>query len=443
MRWLTITIGYLAVATLVAVSMTANGFFASSLGSTDFERNVFIGASLAVDAYKALGLYFIVCMFMYRPPGWAAFWSVLPWAFLALLVWAACLAWSTASAIGFAALTRGDVLTARTVEADARSAATARVRRIESQLAWTPGGRPAAVIESDINRHEGIDVTVWNRTKGCTDVTKPESEKACEPIATLRAELVSAKESARLEAELATARAELEKAGGAIASAADPHVSGKDAEARADPQAAALATLAGIAAGEVRLGLGLLLAALIEALSGLGFTIVSLAARRRMTAPSAQSSPVSWWRRLFGGRQSLDGAHLAPTGAAQRAPTRVAQPAPTRVAQAGPTGVMQTGPTRVTKRGPTGATVVGQWAASRLVGQRNGRVAAYEAFLDISNWCARSGHPAPTLQAFGKGMTDALRSLGGSRRTINGRTVYANVVLASSALRVVGGSAAP
>lgn len=483
MRWGAIIVGYIAVAVLIGVSMTANGFFASSLGSTEFERNVFIGASLAVDAYKALGLFFIVCMFMYRPPGWTGFWSVLPWAFAALLVWAACFAWSTASAIGFAAVTRGDVVTTRTAEEDERGAATARVRRIEAQLAWAPAGRPAAVIEADIKRHDGVDVTVWVRTKGCVDVTKTESEKACEPVAALRAELVGAKEAARLEGELATARAELVKAGGAIADEADPQVAGKEAEARADPQAAALATLASIAAGEVRLGLGLLLAALIEALSALGFTIVSLAARRRMIAPPPPPASTPWWRWVFGRRASHEGSKPAPTGASQSPTTGALQLPPTKAAQVAPTGVSQGSPIRAAQSPPTGAaqsaatgaaqrappralqsvptgasqatparaarsspasaTVVEAWAASRLVKQRNGRLPAHQAFEDFSDWCIRNGYPVPTVQVFGKGMTNALRAMGGSRREVNGRPVYSGIVLATSALRLVGGAAAP
>lgn len=483
MRWGAIIVGYLAVAVLIGVSMTANGFFASSLGSTEFERNVFIGASLAVDAYKALGLFFIVCMFMYRPPGWTGFWSVLPWAFAALVVWAACFAWSTASAIGFAAVTRGDVVTSRTAEEDARGAATARVRRIEAQLAWAPTGRPAAVIEADINRHDGVDVAIWARTKGCVNVTKTESEKACESVAALRAELVSAQEAARLEGELAAARSELEKAGGAIAGGADPQAAGTEAEARADPQAAALATLAGIAAGEVRLGLGLLLAALIEALSALGFTIVSLAARRRIIASPAPPTSTPWWRSVFGGRALYEASTLATTeasqspttGALQLAPTKAAQPAPTgaaqsppaqaaqspptgaaqfpptgaaqrappRALQSVPTGASQATPARAARSLPASATVVEAWAASRLVKQRNGRLPAHQAFEDFSDWCARNGHPLSTPQVFGKGLTNALRAMGGSRREVNGRPVYSGIVLATSALRLVGGAAAP
>ncbi len=463
MRWAAIIVGYVVVAALIAVSMVANARFAMTLGSTDFEREIFVGASLAVDAYKALGLFFIVAMFTHRARTWGAFWSVLSWAALALAVWVSCLAWSTASAIGFAALTRGDAATGRAADADARGAATARVRRIEGKLAWASKVRPTALIEVEIARHNGIDPLVWTRTKECTDVTKTASAKACDGIAALRAELESAKEAAGFEAELAAARAELEKAGGALAAAADPRAAGDEAEARADPQAAALAALAGLPAGKVKLGLGLLLAALIEALSGVGFTIVTMAARRPKAAqvasteaaqlaptgapiPSPTGAPIPSPTRAS--IPSPTGAPIpsptraaspSTTGAAIPSPTRAAIPSPTGAAIPSPTGAAIPSPTGAAIPSPTGASVIGQWAAGKIVKQRNGRLPVHQAFEDFSNWCADNGHPVPKVQMFGRGMTEVLRSLGGNRREVNGRPVYVGIVLAASALRLVGG----
>ncbi len=476
-----VAIGYLAVATLVAVSATANVLFALTLGSNEFERQVFAGASLAVDAYKAFGPFFVMCMFLYRRPGWAGFFAVVPWAAIAVALWLACFAWSTASAIGFAMLSRGEAASDRASIADARGAAEAKVRRIEAQLAWVGAHRPEAVIEAEIARHDGVEAAIWTRTKRCTDVTALASEKACQPVLALRSELAAATAAARLETDLADARRDLVKVGGAAGGevATDALSAAKDAAAKADPQAAALAALAGVAAGDVRLGLGLLLAALIEAGSGLGFTIMSLASRRTRDARDARAAQLeaatSATRAALLEASPQAGQTVAlpaPPPAGQAAPlaepplaARTATPeaprtltqiaaltAPPQAAQGAlqqsPPPAKHAAPPKAARASAAGASVlaVAEWARERLQKTRGGQFTASAGRADCAAWCARRGFAPPSPQAFGLGMNLALRELGGKRCESNGQVVYRGLSLMAGSqapsLRVVGASAA-
>jgi hypothetical protein len=137
-----------------------------------------------------------------------------------------------------------------------------------------------------------VSASVWARTKECTAITLPESYAACAAVVSLRRELAVAEVAERLEQSLAAGHAELR---------AD-----KTGQAEIDPQATALARLAGVDESSIRTGLALLLAAVVEAGSALGFTIVALATRAvpvpstgRAVATSAQPAVrprTSAWR---------------------------------------------------------------------------------------------------------------------------------------------------
>lgn len=143
-----VIVAAVAVAVVIVVSAAFNVMFAASLGTTPHEKTGFVAAALAFDALKATLLVFGGALFARRK--WAL-------GAVTVLLWAGCLAWSSASAIGFAAMTRGDVVASRTGDADARRAAESRVRRIEAALAAVPSHRPAGVIEPALVSRAGVD----------------------------------------------------------------------------------------------------------------------------------------------------------------------------------------------------------------------------------------------------------------------------------------------
>ncbi len=156
------------------------------------------------------------------------------------------------------------------------------VERAERQLSALGNVRPAAAVKADLAA-ANVPAPVLARTKECTAITLPESYAACAAVVSLRRELAVAEVAERLEQSLAAGHAELR---------AD-----KTGQAEIDPQASALARLAGVDESSIRTGLALLLAAVVEAGSALGFTIVALATRPlpvpstgRAVATSAQTA---------------------------------------------------------------------------------------------------------------------------------------------------------
>lgn len=111
--------------------------------------------------------------------------------------------------------------------------------------------RPVAQIAAALSGAP-VDVRVWRRTAQCTDVTKPESAKVCEPVTKLREEMARANRKQDLEAKR---------------DAAQKLLSTIVRPAAADPQAEALANLTGQSET--------LMAYLLIAIIGLALELVS------------------------------------------------------------------------------------------------------------------------------------------------------------------------
>ncbi len=264
-RVLVFLIGITVASAMFVISAAMNFRFGLTLGTTSLDNYLYAFASLAADGFKAL-LPFVAIGLWYG--------RMRLMAIGAMSVWLLCVAWSMASAIGFASSTRDETSALREATTDRRRALSQRASRLEQNISLLPAHRPAEVVESQITNAD-IPRNIWRRTNECQDVTRQDSLAACKPVLDLRQELAIARQAAELERQLRQTRTEL----GSI------KVIGK----RADPQAETIASLIGwvlprgykidAGAGDVRNVLAVLITLLIEAGSSLGFTVVALGAR--------------------------------------------------------------------------------------------------------------------------------------------------------------------
>lgn len=279
-RNVVLAIGLVVAGVMFALSAWMNFRFGLTLGASETEQWVYGLASVTSDAFKALLPFLIIGL-------WRGH-KLL--ALAAILVWLLCVSWSLASAIGFASSTRDVTVATREATNDQRAALRERAERLEAQIALLPTHRPAGALQAAIANAD-VPREVWTRTSQCTDVTIPASLEACRGVLALRQELAVAEDSARLEQALEATRREL----GGVAVIGD----------KGDPQAETIGFVTGLEAGAVRGWLALLITALIETGSSLGFTIVALGSRRlrgRLRLPS--------WRDALGDPETRHAGRL-------------------------------------------------------------------------------------------------------------------------------------
>jgi hypothetical protein len=203
----------------------------------------------------------------------------------------------------------------------------------------------------------------------------------------LRRELVAAEAAERLETQLVAGRAQL----------ATVPVAGS----LADPQAGALARLMGLDEGTIRTGIALLLAALVEAGSALGFTVVTAA-----TAYNPPPLVPSWWRgRVNAARYSTNAQRLATAEAGQR-----------------PNSPRRSSPDRHTE-------ALERWLQTRLTRDGAGRIPAREAYADYCRWARAAGIEPGTETRFGRDLTARIGQLGGTKAKCRDRAYYQGVSL--------------
>ena len=224
-------VGYFGAAVLSAVSLIANLRYGLSLARHPLDQATYAGASVAIDLLKAL--LPVVALRL-----WGSRHRLV--AIASAILWLGCLSWSLSNAIGFSLATRAEVNAERGTEKVAHAGWVTTVDRAERQLSALGNARPAAVVKADLAA-ANVSASVWARTKECTAITLPESYAACAAVVSLRRELAVAEVAERLEQSLAAGHAELR---------AD-----KTGQAEIDPQATALALLAGVDKSSIRTGL--------------------------------------------------------------------------------------------------------------------------------------------------------------------------------------------
>ena len=258
-------VGYAAAAAFCAVSVCANLRYGLSLGKNPMDKATYAIASVAADIFKMAAPLLALSL-------WERRFRIL--AVMGFVLWLGCVSWSMTSAAGFVLSSRGEAIADRAAEAATRHGWEAKVERAESQLATLGRHRPADVIKAEL-ASVAVAPHIWRRSRQCADLALEESRLACAPVLGLRKELAAAEAAERLETQLVAGRAQL----------ATVAVAGSVA----DPQASALAKLTGVDEATIRTYVALLLAALIEAGSALGFTLVSVATAHNPPPPAPRA----------------------------------------------------------------------------------------------------------------------------------------------------------
>jgi hypothetical protein len=358
--------GFLAAGLFMLVSMAANLKFGLSLAATPFDRIIYSALSLAADLMKVALPLVAILLWRKKHRFFAA---------IAALFCASVISYSLAAAIGFAASTRGETVTANKLVVDDRKAWEARIERTAQQLNQLGVPRPAGLIQAEIEallRKPGAD--------GCKIINGPVTNEVCPKVDTLRNEFASSQRAAELETDLVADRNRLQAA--------------PVAASVADPQSATLSRLTALGEAKIRDIITILIAVLVEIGSALGFTFVLLASR---SVPVAPASAVQMAKGL---------KDTAPEP--ERRPVKPGIPM---------------------KLSETSADTVTRWAFSRLDVLRASRIQAEVAYSDFVAWCEAGGIEACSRQMFGRRFTEVVKGMGGRKVKINGRAYYEGVVL--------------
>ena len=357
--------GFLAACLFVLVSISANLKFGLSLATTPFDRIIYGALSLVADLMKvALPLVAILL--------WRKQHRVL--AAIAALFCVGVICFSLAAAIGFAASTRGETVTANKAVIDDRKAWEARIERTSQQLNQLGIPRPAAVIQAEIDallRKPGAD--------GCKIINGPVTNEVCPKVDPLRKELAASGQAAELEAVLVADRKRLQ----AVPVAA----------LVADPQSATLSRITALGEGKMRDIIAMLVAVLVEIGSALGLTFVVLAGR---SVPAAAAPQIA---------ETAEDAKPEPTPDRRPAEPQILVNLP-----------------------ETPADTITRWAFSGLDVLSAGRIQAEVAYMDFAAWCEAECIKTCSRQMFGRRFTEVVKGMGGRKVKINGRAYYEGVV---------------
>ena len=372
--------GYGAVAAICVVTVAANVSFAVKLGVTPTEKAVFGAASAAIDVLKFIALVLATRLWHRRRrilAGGCAMMGLM------------CLTWSIASALGFVLTTRSMTEAMNSANVAAADGWNTTVRRAEQRLdAIGQHHRPVAVIQSELVAAQVAASQVWERTAGCSAISRADSLAACQPTLTLRRELAAAEEVGRLERQVEQGRTQLQT---------------QPVTARAvDPQVAGLAEFIGVDEPTMRHGLAVLLALLIEGVSTTGLAIVAGATAK---SPLPTNPP-----------PALQSRHHRPSA------PRQAQPATNVVRLV--TSPLVTRPTITRQPG-----AIDRWLGGLVSSDPTTQMAARAAYLAYRQWAEHGGMIPATETAFGKAMTARVTALGGTKRKARTGTFYVGVRL--------------
>src|SRR5271157_2461543 len=282
--------GVTAAAVLLLVSAAMNWRFGYTLGKSEFESQLYGGASAAADCFKALLPFFIFAALRNRSYSQALGGALL---------FAVCFSYSLTSSLGFAALNRADITGVRLLKVETHSDLRADLERSREALKTLPAHRPAGTVNGEIDAFKQNGR--WLSSAGCADATAVKSMTYCEGFFKLKAELAIAEQADKLEAKVSQLSTRL----GALDSEAGTKAT--------DPQSQMLANLTGRTTAEVQMSLTVLIALLVELGASLGFytafsywrifDVKGLPAPEpvRVTAPVSAFAPAPMLQALPGG----------------------------------------------------------------------------------------------------------------------------------------------
>ncbi len=101
-------------------------------------------------------------------------------------VWVLALGMTLMAASGFASTQIGDAVAGRSRTADQATGFTERLHRLRDERSQLRETRAVATIDAELQAAQGAVGALWRPTSGCTDVTRAESARACEPVQRLR-----------------------------------------------------------------------------------------------------------------------------------------------------------------------------------------------------------------------------------------------------------------
>jgi hypothetical protein len=225
-----------------------NWRFGYTLGKSEFESQLYGGASAAADCFKALLPFFIFAALRNRSYSQALGGALL---------FAVCFSYSLSSSLGFAALNRADITGLRVLKVETHADLRADLERSREELKALPAHRPVGTVAGEIEAFKQNGR--WLSSAGCADATAAKSMSYCEGFFKLKAELAIAEQADKLEAKISHLNARVSELDSAAAAKAT------------DPQSQMLASLTGRSTEEIQLGLTLLIALLVELGASLGF----------------------------------------------------------------------------------------------------------------------------------------------------------------------------
>lgn len=250
--WFIARAGMLAALLLLGVSTFMNLRYGLSLAKTDIDRWIFAATSVGADAMKALAPFFI----------WSA-WRARRWVITAAatLLWSVCTVYAVASALGFAALTRAEVVGTTAGKQETLTSLRAEYARKDGQRSALGLVQPSAVLASQIEQQK--QGWRWPASKECREITLKETRTFCDALKAFTQGHARSTEAEKLDTELAELRERI---------AVLATVGGLD---RGDPQASFIARLSGVSFANIQTALTLLAVALVEVGSGLGLFVAS------------------------------------------------------------------------------------------------------------------------------------------------------------------------
>jgi hypothetical protein len=179
-----------------------NAWYGQTLGKTSEAGALLAGLSVTADALALV-----------LPAAARALWQdrKRPEAAIAWGVWTLTMGIALLATVGFAAVNIADTSAARGRAAEEGTRLAAQIERLRDERAGITELRPVAVIEAEIQRAQPGADAVWHLTAGCTDVTKPQSGRACAEVLRLRQAGAVARRRDAIETEMREVEAELRR----------------------------------------------------------------------------------------------------------------------------------------------------------------------------------------------------------------------------------------
>lgn len=273
--WL--VIGWVVWTITIVASATANFLGGYEFGRTPHESYLYGAIGVSADVWKALGPIFIAVLFRQRQHVAAA---------LASLVWVVCFMVAVTAALGLTAKNRAATAGAREGLSTSFERLARDLSEREHRKASLREARSVAETEAAIGTALAQPIQSGTRTLGtvgslsaeCSNVDRRTSVQ-CAEVASLREELATARERARLDAEISDLReklAALQRAGGSHA---------------ADPQAVVISrlTAGSVPIHEVDFVVAILIVLMIELVSAFTPLVMTEFARAHRSTAATQT----------------------------------------------------------------------------------------------------------------------------------------------------------